>query len=307
MVTAGGKVFLAGLVTAGAGAVLLVSRGALPTSPEALRTHSGAAGLLAAGVVLAALGCFVYVLQPAVDSEWTRRVPFATVRTSLAMIVVAVGVATLLSLPVLIRSPLAVGAGGSSAPGLGALGLAYITAASEIPLAGVVWLRLVRPRCVTWAELGVWRGPLLQHVGTGLVGGVLLFTVAGVSSALLSRAGLHQNQIDRFRGIEGAPLGFFILALLAGSVLAPLAEELFFRGYVFRSFLDRHGPWWAYLFSAALFAVVHANLAAAVPIFLLGFILADIFRRSGSIVPGAIAHGINNAISFALLYAGFRG
>ncbi|HLG72782.1 MAG TPA: type II CAAX endopeptidase family protein [Chloroflexota bacterium] len=298
--TAGGKVFLAGLAIAVAGTGLLLARGPRPTSLAAAETNPNA-GLLGLGLAIATLGCFIYVLQPTFDKRVARRLPYATVRTAAAMLVVAVAVANLLSLPLFLSRGQAAETQG---PALGPLGLAYAVVASEVPILAVVWLRLVVPRCRNWRELGLRWQPLLDHVQRGLLGGVALFIAAAAVGAVLTRLGVRQNQFERFQGIEGAPLPLFLLALAAGCVLAPFVEELFFRGYVFQTFSERYHPAWAYLFSAGLFAVVHANLAAAAPIFVLGLMLAYIFKSSGSIIPGAIAHGVNNAISFWLLYTG---
>jgi len=272
----------------------------------ALETNPLAGGL-AAGLTIAVVACFVYVLQPALRPALADRVPFATVRTSLAMLVVATVVANLISLPVLLSRGFGVAAPGTAHPALGPLGLTFLIVASEIPIVAVVWLRLVRAGGLTWRELGLRLQPLDENLWNGLLGGVALFITAAVVGAVLTRFGVRQNQFERFSGIEGAPLGLFALAAAAGCVLAPFAEELFFRAYVFQTFSTRYGRLWAYVFSAGLFAVVHANFAAAVPIFVLGLMLAYIFQRSGSILPGVIAHGINNAIAFALLYAGITG
>jgi uncharacterized protein len=305
-VTAGGKLFLAGLAITLAGGGLLAARGGLSGGLAGVQANP-AAGLIATGVALAVLGCAVYVAQPALDTGLARRVPFATMRTSLAMLVLAVAAANIVSLPVLAFRGRGLAVGGPGEDSLGPLGLALLIAASELPIIGVVWLRIVLPGCLSWRSLGLSLRPAGQHLGTGVAGGVALFFAAGIVGALLTRLGVRQNQFERFAGIEGAPLGLFVVAVLAGSVLAPFAEELFFRGYIFQTFRDRYGAWWAYLFSAGLFAAVHANLAAAAPIFVLGLMLAYIFQRSGSIVPGIIAHGVNNAIAFCLLYSGIRG
>jgi membrane protease YdiL (CAAX protease family) len=305
-VTAGGKLFLGGAILSAAGAGLTFARGGFPTSIAAGQANA-ASGPLAAGLALAALGCFVYVLQPAFNPDAARQVPFATIRTALAMLVVVVVVANALSLPIVAVHERVVGAAGPGERSLTPLGLTYLIAASEIPIVAVMWLRLVLPGCLSWRALGLRFQPFAAHVRTGLIGGASLFMAALIAGAVLSRFGIRQNQFERFEGIEGAPLPLFLLAAGAGSILAPLAEELFFRGYVFQTFERRYGGLWAYLFSAGLFAAVHANLAAAVPIFVLGLMLARIFQQSGSVVPGVIAHGVNNAISFALLYAGIRG
>jgi uncharacterized protein len=148
---------------------------------------------------------------------------------------------------------------------------------------------------------------IARLITMGIAGGVALFLAAAVVSALLAAIGVRQNQLERFQGVENAPLPAFLVSVLAGCVLAPFAEELFFRGYLFQTFRIRYGAVWAYVFSAGLFAVVHTNFAAAAPIFVLGLILAYIFQRSGSLIPGMIAHGLNNAIAFVLLYAGVKG
>jgi membrane protease YdiL (CAAX protease family) len=299
--TAGGKLSLAGAAVAAAGAGLLLARGELPSGLREVERNPHA-GLLLAGTVILALGCALYVLQPSFDRELARQLPFATIRTSLAMLAVAVAAANVLALPVVL---LHAGPGGASS--LGALGLTFLIVTSELPIAGVVALRLVLPGCLSWRDLGLRARPVGEHVVRGLTGGVGLFLTAAVVGLLLTRLGVRQNQFERFEGIQGAPLGLFLLAALAGCAVAPLAEELFFRGYVFHTFRQRYGAPWAYLYSAGLFAAVHANLAAAAPIFVLGLLLAYIFETSGSILPGAIAHGVNNAISFWLLYSGFRG
>ena len=303
-VTAGGKLFLAGLAVTAGGAALLIARDGFPKSIAALETNPSAAPL-AAGLTMVLVACFVYVLQPALRPAMAASIPFATVRTSLAMLVVALVTANLISLPALL--PLGSGLAGSGSRALGPLRLAFLIAVSEIPIVAIVWLRLVLPGAMSWRALGLRPRPFGEHARHGLIGGVTLFLTAGFVGALLTRVGVRQNQFDRFSGIEGAPAGLFVAAALAGCVLAPFAEELFFRGYIFQTFSGRYGRVWAYVFSAGLFAAVHANVAAAVPIFVLGLMLAYIFERSGSIVPGAIAHGLNNAIAFGLLYAGITG
>lgn len=305
-VTAGGKLFLVGLAVTVSGAALMVAKGDLPRTPAALETDPLAGGL-AAGLTIAIVACFVYVVQPAVKPAVELQVPYATVRTSLAMLVVATVVANLISFPALLVLGRRIAAAGANGPALGPLGLTYLIVASEIPIIAVVWLRLVRPGGMNWRELGLRLEPFAAHLPRGLAGGAALFLAAGFIGSALTRLGVRQNQFERFSGIEGAPLGLFLLAALAGCLLAPFAEELFFRGYIFQTFSARYGRLWAYLFSAGLFAVVHANLAAAAPIFVLGLMLACIFQQSGSIVPGVIAHGVNNAIAFGLLYRGITG
>ncbi len=296
--TTGGKLFLAGLAVTAVGAAAVFRRVAeLPSARDLVDLLSGNI-LILVGIVLATVGFFVYVFQPAFNPEEAQR-SAGTVRTILAMIAVIIVLGNLLSLPYLLVT--------RSASPKDALGLAYLIAASDAPILFVVWLRLARPGCLDWPALGLATKGVGQRLSQGLAGGFALFTASAVVGSFISRFGVQQNQFERFDGVVGAPIGFFFVTLFAGCVLAPLAEELFFRGYVFHTLMKERGPVWAYLFSAGLFAVLHVNAAATLPIFVLGLILAFIFQRTGSLLPGIIAHGLNNALAFAILYAGVRG
>ncbi len=88
--------------------------------------------------------------------------------------------------------------------------------------------------------------------------------------------------------------------MLAIVVLAPIAEELFFRGVVFNAFLRERGPRLAYLGSAALFAVIHLSIVALLPIFLLGLALAWVYHRAGSLIAPIVMHAVVNGLSVTI-------
>jgi membrane protease YdiL (CAAX protease family) len=82
--------------------------------------------------------------------------------------------------------------------------------------------------------------------------------------------------------------------------VAPVAEEIFFRGVAYNAWERERGPWVAVLGSAALFAAIHGSLFAAVPIFALGVTLALLYRRTGSLAATIAMHAGFNAISVAI-------
>lgn len=98
--------------------------------------------------------------------------------------------------------------------------------------------------------------------------------------------------------------------LLAIVLVAPVAEELFFRGVVFNAWLREYGARRAILGSAALFAAIHADptnletligsVARVVPIFGLGIGLAVIYHRTRSLLAPMAMHATFNAISLTL-------
>lgn len=90
--------------------------------------------------------------------------------------------------------------------------------------------------------------------------------------------------------------GYFAVGLLA-----PLCEELVFRGAVLRALLQwtpRH--WVAIAVSALLFALIHANPAQMPHAFLIGLLLGWLYYRTDSIVPGVVYHWVNNSIAYVL-------
>jgi membrane protease YdiL (CAAX protease family) len=88
--------------------------------------------------------------------------------------------------------------------------------------------------------------------------------------------------------------------LLAFLLVAPVAEEIFFRGVVFNAWEREYGQWVAVGGSAALFAVIHTSLFALVPIFALGIALALVYRRTRSLVATMAMHAGFNAISVTI-------
>jgi membrane protease YdiL (CAAX protease family) len=94
-----------------------------------------------------------------------------------------------------------------------------------------------------------------------------------------------------------ARLTFFILAV----VVAPIAEELFFRGIVYRFFKEKIGLSLAMLLSAVLFAMVHNSLHAFAGLVVLGILLAHLYERTGDIRVPIFFHAAFNLTSLIVL------
>jgi membrane protease YdiL (CAAX protease family) len=91
---------------------------------------------------------------------------------------------------------------------------------------------------------------------------------------------------------------------VAVALLAPVAEEMVFRGAILRTLLDgMNNRWGAIAVSAALFALVHANPAQIPHAFAMGWLLGWMYYRTGSIVPAVAFHWINNSIAFIVARA----
>jgi membrane protease YdiL (CAAX protease family) len=84
-------------------------------------------------------------------------------------------------------------------------------------------------------------------------------------------------------------------------VLAPIVEEVFFRGFMFTVFARRLGVAWAALLDGVVFGIGHAGGAEAIQLVALGAFgvaLCLLYWRTQSIIPGMALHALNNSIAF---------
>ncbi|HVH64605.1 MAG TPA: type II CAAX endopeptidase family protein [Candidatus Acidoferrum sp.] len=102
-------------------------------------------------------------------------------------------------------------------------------------------------------------------------------------------------------------IGLLLLALLGTAVAAPICEEIFFRGMLFRLLQSRTNLWIAVLGSALAFGAAHASPAislALLPIFAyMGVVLALVYVRTGWLTNTMLLHGLNNAIVTVLAFS----
>ena len=121
---------------------------------------------------------------------------------------------------------------------------------------------------------------------------------ADMQAAVLERMGFARESV------QAAPqAALFLPMVLQSAMLAPVCEELFFRGYLtgaIRPYSQR-GAW---LFTAAAFALIHGFGAALLPRFALGCLLALMMVRTGSIFAPMLVHA---AYNFTLLVLAFSG
>jgi membrane protease YdiL (CAAX protease family) len=142
--------------------------------------------------------------------------------------------------------------------------------------------------------------------------GLALGGLALVVAPLLGLAGL----LDRIVPYEHPVVDFLRehrdpfaigLVVLSAVVVAPVAEEFFFRR-VLQGWLERrleHQAGSAVVVSAAAFALAHAGHGLAfVPLFLFGLVLGTMARQTGSLVACILLHGLFNAVSIGLLLSG---
>jgi membrane protease YdiL (CAAX protease family) len=137
------------------------------------------------------------------------------------------------------------------------------------------------------------------HVRRGLVVALVLTAVNLAGS--IARFGPPHPSLDRVTWNS----------ILGTSFLIGLIEEIPYRGFMLQKFAERLGFWRANLITSLLFVAIHVpgwialnifSPAVAVTILVFGFVMAVVFRYSGSLWAPIVVHSANDFMSFVLFH-----
>jgi len=159
-------------------------------------------------------------------------------------------------------------------------------------LHGLVGVHVVRTEL---SKLASWFRIDRRAVVWGVAGGAFLLGFNGAYGLALERLGVVPPDVAAMlRGL----LPESVLVVWA-AVLAPVVEEMYFRGRLLDAFAAKLGPGWAGTISSLAFAAIH-GIPAFFPAYLVfAFVLLALRRRTGGLTAPILAHIINNA--FALM------
>lgn len=178
--------------------------------------------------------------------------------------------------------------------------LVYTLAISVV--VGVPWL--IRKKRTTAADLGLERPPSLKDVAWVPAGAVVYLILSALITtiAVLLAPWFNAEQVQDtgFAGISGAfeySLAFIILVFVA-----PFAEELLFRGYLFGKLRKHTKVWVAVLLTSVLFALVHFQWNVGLDVFALSIVLCVLRVLTGSLWSALFLHMLKNGFAYYLLF-----
>ena len=193
----------------------------------------------------------------------------------------------------------------------GGPGLLAIVVASQLAGLGVVLLFL-RVRGIPLQRLVGAARPIGRDLRIGLGLGLLAIVASTlIVSLLVTLSGSEATPEQVLTGgLLETPLQL-TLAVIAAVVLAPVAEELLFRGLLHRGLRRRLRIVPATALSSVLFAVVHVDVALSQPLALVGLtlvgvILAVASERTGSLIVPVVIHAVHNAVTIAAVVVSTR-
>jgi membrane protease YdiL (CAAX protease family) len=177
---------------------------------------------------------------------------------------------------------------------------------------GASWLLILwflRQHQTGWREALGFRGPKIESVPHLVYGFAVVFVVVlllqDASMWTLTKLGWPPEDEAAVKLLSDAKswwtsayLGVFAV------VIAPVAEEFFFRGMLF-PFVKRIGfPGLAWFGVSGLFALIHADAATFVPLFVFALALTWLYEKTDNLLAPITAHALFNAGNLVLLWAG---
>jgi len=217
-----------------------------------------------------------------------KRFPYSNWGPGMAVVALLVA----LSAQVFFAAPVAIvdGTGSDEEFSTGASVVLQLLAAASFVLASVV-VATMRGADLrqTWWRLGLQRfrrSALLWMLAA--IGAYFLFAIVYV--AIVG----EPEQEDIADSFGPWPLQILLIVFAAA-----ISEEICFRGMLFGGLRERLPLWAAALISAAIFGSLHAftGVSAVPPLIAFGVIMALLYERTGSIVPGIILHMLNNSLA----------
>jgi membrane protease YdiL (CAAX protease family) len=153
-------------------------------------------------------------------------------------------------------------------------------------------LGLVPPR---WRDVPIALGWTVVQFLARIVASIILFD--------LLPAARHER-VSNVPSLANDPWTVLVPLFLAVTVMAPVVEELAFRGFLLRSFTRRWGYPIAAMTTAVLFGLLHfeqaggvaASVVLAATLAVFGYLQASLVRRTARLAPAMIVHGLTNLV-----------
>lgn len=170
-----------------------------------------------------------------------------------------------------------------------------------------------------WAEVradlglsggaGAWREARIGPVG--YVAALPLVVLGALLAVMLVRwtgqdlsEGMHPI-VPMIKGEQASAVNA-AMALLVAVAMAPVLEEITFRGFFYGALRSRFPAWVSVLVSAALFAGIHPQGLIGFPMLMaIGTMLAVLREWRGSLIAPIVAHGCTNGVTLAIVLVGF--
>jgi len=169
----------------------------------------------------------------------------------------------------------------------------------------VLYYYLVVKYAVSFTSIGFQGKPLKDVFWVAVRWGTGIFIIVFVSGMIMERfvPGPHELQPFAQLVLDANSWTGLIIPFLIAVVIAPLGEEVFFRGFLYAALKQRFGMKVGLIAAGLIFGAMHFDLIRLLPLGLGGIGLALLYEKTDTIFAPIIAHGTWNGIMLILLIA----
>jgi uncharacterized protein len=182
------------------------------------------------------------------------------------------------------------------------LKISIMTIVLEIAAIGVVALALMAYR-KKFSDIGVAR-PKWLHLANAFVAFVGYIFVSVVLQAIVSQIFGDSFNADEAQNLGYASLGALeiVAAFIPLVLLTPFAEEVIFRGFMYKG-IRRRAPFWvAATVVSLIFGAVHGQWNVALDVFVMSMVSCYLVEKTSSLWPSIFLHILKNGLAFSLVF-----
>jgi uncharacterized protein len=173
---------------------------------------------------------------------------------------------------------------------------------APLTIANHAFPKLVQRSRLALQALGFRKTNIARMVGWTIILMLAIYGINILYSYLIATLHLNIQTNDQVLLAESkyAPLSVYA-SLLVATFIAPICEEIFFRGFLFMGLKRGMPAGWAIVISALLFAIAHGDPGSFIILFAIGLALAFLRWRSQSLWPTVLLHTVNNGLGALLI------
>jgi len=148
-------------------------------------------------------------------------------------------------------------------------------------------------RLLSWKDIGLApAGFIVYFIGSSL----LVYLASQVFS------GFDVNQVQEVGFTRLSGYDEYALAFVTLIIVAPVAEEILFRGFLYGRLRRRMPIWVAILVTSALFGFIHGQWNVGLDVFALSIVLCSLREITGGIWSGILLHMLKNSVAFFIIF-----
>ena len=173
---------------------------------------------------------------------------------------------------------------------------------------------LASRKLVSKETLGLHRLPTVADVGIGIMSILPYLVLSGIVLWFgMEVLNIINPEVGQQIPFQNLSLRIeYVVAFITLVIMAPLAEEILFRGYFLGRLSEKTGKWVAMLITALVFGLMHLpafsetgivlQWSAAIDTFAMGLVVGALRNLSGSIWAGVVLHALKNGVAFYFLF-----